>query len=133
VFIFTFGWGLFGAAIATDVSAAVGAAIMVACLLRRSVTVRFVRLKVSVKSFLLTFRNTGYMVKLGTPVFLSELTISVMIMAGNVVFMRYLGADGVAAYSIVCYLFPVIFMIFNATVQSASQLSAITTDAAKSC
>ncbi|MDR2809349.1 MAG: MATE family efflux transporter [Tannerellaceae bacterium] len=122
VFIFTFKWGLFGAAIATDIGAAVGAAIMVAYLLRRSAAVRFVRLKMSVKSFLLTFRNVRYMVKLGTSVFLSEITISVMIMAGNVVFMRYLSADGVAAYSIVCYLFPVIFMIFNATVQSAQPI-----------
>ncbi|MDR2057748.1 MAG: polysaccharide biosynthesis C-terminal domain-containing protein, partial [Dysgonamonadaceae bacterium] len=122
VFIFTFGWGLAGAAIATGIGSAVGAAIMLGYLLRRSVAVRFARLKMSVKSFLLTFRNVGYMVKLGMPVFLSEITLSVMVMAGNVVFMRHLGANGVAAYSIICYLFPVIFMVFNATVQSAQPI-----------
>lgn len=122
VFIFVCEWGLFGAAIATVIGEGIGAAIMVIYLLRKSIAVRFVRLKISVKSLLLTLRNIGYMMKLGTSVFLSEITISVMIIAGNFSFMRYLGANGVAAYSIICYLFPIIFMIFNATVQSAQPI-----------
>jgi putative MATE family efflux protein len=122
VFIFTFEWGIAGAAIATGIGSAIGAAIMLGYLLQRFVAVRFTRLKMSAKSFRLTFRNVGYMVKLGMPVFLSDVTISVMVMAGNVVFMRYLGANGVAAYSIICYLFPVIFMVFNATVQSVQPI-----------
>ena len=62
------------------------------------------------------------MIKLGFSVFLSEITISVMIISGNYVFMDYMGADGVAAYSVICYLFPIIFMVFNATVQSAQPI-----------
>lgn len=122
LFIFVFEWGLFGAAIATVIGEIAGTAIMVGYLLRRSVAIRLVRLKISTKSILLTIRNIGYMIKLGTSVFLSEITISVMIISGNFAFMRYLGADGVAAYSIICYLFPIIFMIFNATVQSAQPI-----------
>ncbi len=122
LFIFVFEWGLFGAAIATDISEAVGAVIMLAYLFRRSIAVHFVRLKMSLRSLMLTLRNVGYMMRLGVSVFLSEITISVMIIAGNYVFMRYLEADGVAAYSIICYLFPIIFMIFNATVQSAQPI-----------
>ena len=53
---------------------------------------------------------------------LSEVTIAVMAIAGNYVFMSHLGTDGVAAYSIVCYLFPIIFMVFNAMVQSAQPI-----------
>ena len=37
-----------------------------------------------------------------------------MIVAGNFMFMSMLGEDGVAAYSVGCYLFPVIFSISNA-------------------
>jgi Na+-driven multidrug efflux pump len=122
VFILVFEWGLFGAAIATDISSVIGAVFMLAYLLRGAVEVRFVRLEMSLKSLRFTLRNVGYMVKLGASVLLSEVTISVMVMAGNLVFMRHLGADGVAAYSIICYLFPVIFMIFNATVQSAQPI-----------
>ena len=122
LFIFIFEWGLFGAAIATDISEMLGAVIMLIYLFRRSIAVHFVRLKISLRSLMLTLRNVGYMMRLGMSVFLSEITISIMIIAGNYVFMRYLGADGVAAYSIICYLFPIIFMIFNATVQSAQPI-----------
>jgi len=122
LFIFVFEWGLFGAAIATDLGELVGALIMLAYLFRRSIAVRFVWLKMSVRSLLLTLRNVGYMVRLGFPVFLSEITLSVMVIAGNYVFMDYLGAGGVAAYSVICYLFPIIFMVFNAAVQSAQPI-----------
>ena len=122
LFIFVFKWGLFGAAIATDIGEFVGAAIMIIYLFRHSMAIRFVWLKLSVKSLLLTLRNVGYMIKLGFSVFLSEITISVMIISGNYVFMDYMGADGVAAYSVICYLFPIIFMVFNATVQSAQPI-----------
>ena len=122
LFIFVFKWGLFGAAIATDIGEFVGAAIMIIYLFRHSIAIRFVWLKLSVKSLLLTLRNVGYMIKLGFSVFLSEITISVMIISGNYVFMGYMGADGVAAYSVICYLFPIIFMVFNATVQSAQPI-----------
>lgn len=122
LFILVFKWGLFGAAIATDIGEFVGAAIMIIYLFRHSIAIRFVWLKLSVKSLLLTLRNVGYMIKLGFSVFLSEITISVMIISGNYVFMDYMGADGVAAYSVICYLFPIIFMVFNATVQSAQPI-----------
>lgn len=122
LFIFVFKWGLFGAAIATDIGEVAGACIMLAYLFRRTIAVRFVRLKMSVRSLLLTLRNVGYMIRLGFSVFLSEITISVMIIAGNYAFMRHLGSDGVAAYSVICYLFPIIFMVFNATVQSAQPI-----------
>ena len=122
LFIFVFKWGLFGAAIATDIGEFVGAAIMIIYLFRHSIAIRFVWLKLSVKSLLLTLRNVGYMIKLGFSVFLSEITISVMIISGNYVFMDYMGADGVAAYSVICYQFPIIFMVFNATVQSAQPI-----------
>lgn len=122
LFIFVFKWGLFGAAIATDIGEFVGAAIMIIYLFRHSIAIRFVWLKLSVKSLLLTLRNVGYMIKLGFSVFLSEITISVMIISGNYVFMDYMGADGVSAYSVICYLFPIIFMVFNATVQSAQPI-----------
>ena len=122
IFIFIFGWGLFGAAIATDLGELVGTFMLLVYLFRPSVAIRFARLKVSVKSIRLTLRNTWYMLKLGVSSCLSEVTIAVMAIAGNYVFMSHLGTDGVAAYSIVCYLFPIIFMVFNAMVQSAQPI-----------
>lgn len=122
LFIFPLGWGLFGAAIATGIGQTVGALIMIVYLFRRNIAVRFTRLKLSIKSIRFTFRNIGYMIWIGLPVFLSEITISIMGIAGNYAFMERLGTNGVAAFSIVCYLFPVIFMVFNATIQSAQPI-----------
>lgn len=122
IFIFIFEWGLFGAAIATDLGELVGTLLLLGYLLRRSVSVRFARLKMSAKSVRLTLRNTWYMLKLGVSSCLGEVTIAIMAIAGNYVFMSHLGTDGVAAYSIICYLFPIIFMVFNAMVQSAQPI-----------
>lgn len=122
IFIFEFEWGLFGAAVATGIGEAVGAILLLVYLFRKSVAVKFARLKMSVKSIRLTLRNVWYMVKLGFSTFLSEVTIAIMAITGNYVFMHYLGADGVAAYSIICYLFPIIFMVYNAVVQSAQPI-----------
>ena len=122
LFIFIFEWGLLGAAIATDIGETVGSVLLLAYLSRKSVSVRFARLKLSIKSIQLTLRNTWYMIKLGISSCLSEATIAIMAITGNYVFMHYLGPDGVAAYSIICYLFPIIFMVFNAMVQSAQPI-----------
>lgn len=122
IFIFIFEWGLFGAAIATDIGETVGSLLLLGYLFRKSVSLRFAKLKISIKSIRLTLRNTWYMIKLGISTCISEITIAIMAITGNYVFMHYLGADGVAAYSIVCYLFPIIFMVFNAIVQSAQPI-----------
>ena len=118
LFIFVFEWGLVGAAIATDIGQTVGAFIMFFYLLRPGHAVGFTRPKINFRTTMFTLRDIRYMIILGFSVFLGEITVSIMGIAGNFAFMNHLGADGVAAYSIVCYVFPVIFMVFNATVQS---------------
>lgn len=45
-----------------------------------------------------------------------------MMFVGNYVFIRYIGEDGVAAYSIACYFFPIVFMVYNAIAQSAQPI-----------
>ena len=70
----------------------------------------------------LTLRNVGYMCRLGLSTFLCEGAIAMMMFAGNYVFIRYLGEDGVAAFSIACYFFPIIFMVYNAIGQSAQPI-----------
>ena len=70
----------------------------------------------------LTLRNVEYMCRLGLSTFLCEGAIATMMFAGNYVFIRYLGEDGVAAFSIACYFFPIIFMVYNAIGQSAQPI-----------
>ena len=122
VFIFIFGWGMTGAALATSLGYIVGAAMILAYLGDRRRVVRFCRVKTSRKSLRLTARNVGYMCRLGFSSFLCEGAIATMMFAGNYVFIRHLGEDGVAAFSIACYFFPIIFMVYNAIGQSAQPI-----------
>ena len=122
VFIFLLDWGMFGAALATSLGYVVGAGMILAYLSRRCNVIRFCRVKLSRKSLWLTLRNVDYMCRLGLSTFLCEGAIATMMFTGNYVFIRHLGEDGVAAYSIACYFFPIIFMVYNAIGQSAQPI-----------
>lgn len=122
LFIFPFGWGMFGAAFASAIGTTVGALMIVAYLARRRCALRFYLVKLSNKSLRLTARNVGYMCRLGSSAFLCEVAIACMMFVGNQVFIRYLHEEGVAAFSIACYFFPIIFMVYNAIAQSAQPI-----------
>ena len=100
----------------------IGGLMTVGYLLRRSHTLHLQRIKLSRKSMQLTARNIGYMVKLGSSAFVTELSIAFMMFLGNYVFISHLGEDGVAAFSIACYFFPIIFMIYDAIVLSGQPI-----------
>ncbi len=122
VFIFPCGWGLMGAALATDIGAGVGMILVVYYMIFRSKKLKFYRLKATMTSLKLTLRNVWYQVKLGFSAFLGEFAISTMAVTGNIIFGIYLGDEGVAAYSVICYLFPVVYMIYSAVIQSAQPI-----------
>ena len=109
VFIFILKWGMMGAALATSLGYILGAGMIVVYLSRRRNVIHFCRVKLSKKSMRLTWRNVKYMCHLGVSTFLCEAAIACMMFAGNYVFIHYLGEDGVAAFSIACYFFPIIF------------------------
>lgn len=122
IFIFEFGWGIMGAAFATSLGTVVGGLMTLIYLLKFSRSLHLCRIKLSIKSLMLTLRNVGYMIKLGSSAFISEASIACMMFLGNYVFIHYLGEDGVAAFSIACYFFPIIFMVYNAIAQSAQPI-----------
>ncbi len=118
LFIFELKWGMSGAALATSLGYIIGAAMIVIYLSKHTHVIHFYHIKLSRKSLLLTWRNVNYMCRLGMSSFLCEAAIACMMFAGNYVFIHYLGEDGVAAFSIACYFFPIIFMVYNAIGQS---------------
>lgn len=120
--VFPLDMGIAGASIATSFSCVVGGCMVLAYFIWFSDKLKFYRLKMSVKSLMLSLRNTGYMMKLGFATFVTEFALGVMIVTGNYMFMSLLGEDGVAAYSVGCYLFPLIFSISNAVAQSAQPI-----------
>ncbi len=119
LFIFPLGMGVKGAGIATSISAAIAAGIVIWYMLKRSKVLHLYRPKLSPTALRLTLRNTGYMIRLGLPTLLAELAICCMMIIGNFQFMKWLEEPGVAAFSVACYLFPLIFMFGNAIAQSA--------------
>lgn len=132
IFIFPLGMGVKGAAIATSIACGVGGFMALAYFMFFSETLKFYRLKASLTSLLLTLRNVWYMMKLGAASFLTEITMSITMIAGNYMFMSMLQEDGVAAFAVACYLFPVIFSVNNAVAQSAQPIISFNYGAHKS-
>lgn len=122
VFIFPCQWGLMGASLATDIGGFVGTCMVIYYMAFRAKTLRLYRLKATATSLRLMGRNVGYMVQVGFSGLVGELAVAVMMLAGNMAFIKHIGDDGVAAYSIACYLFPLVYMICNAVAQSAQPI-----------
>ena len=122
VMIFPLGMGIKGAAIATSASIMLGGFISLGYLLFYARTLRPASLKLSRRSLALSFRNVGYHCRVGLPTLLGEMTLAVLIFMGNLMFMKYLGDDGVAAFGVACYYTPFFFNIGNAVAQSAQPI-----------
>lgn len=120
--VFPLDMGIMGASIATSLSCAAGGLMVLGYFLFLSDKLKFYKLKLSAKSLRLSLRNTGYMIKIGLATFIAELSMGIMMVTGNYTFMSYLGEDGVAAFSIGCYLFPLIFSISNAVAQASQPI-----------
>lgn len=122
VFLFVLDKGLEGVAVATFIGCWTGGLMALFYILFMSGTMKLYRLKWTWKSICLSARNISWQVRLGFSAFLGECSISVLMFTGNYVFMKYLGEDGVAAFSIACYIMPFIFMTGNAIAQSAQPI-----------
>ncbi|MBR1792595.1 MAG: MATE family efflux transporter [Bacteroidales bacterium] len=122
VFIFPCGLGLKGASLATDIGSLTGMFMVIYYMRYRCKTLRLYRVKMTKTGRRLTRRNLGYIARAGLPSLVAEVAVAVMMLTGNLMFLHYLGDDGVAAYSIVCYLFPLVYMLLFAVAQSAQPI-----------
>jgi Na+-driven multidrug efflux pump len=122
VFIFPCHLGLHGAALATDIGTSVGAIMVLVYMFAMADKLKLYHVKMTLTSLRLTLRNVGYMIKVGFSGFIGEFAISMMILAGNLSFGRYLGDVGIAAYSVICYIYPVVINIYIAVSASAQPI-----------
>lgn len=122
VFVFPCGMGIEGASLATGIAQLTGALIVAFYMACRTKVLHFYRPKFTPKSIRLTLRNIGYQTRLGAPSLIGELAIACMMLVGNRMYLHYLHEDGVAAFSIACYCFPLVFMIGNAIAQSVQPI-----------
>ena len=120
--IIVFDQGVFGAAIATSIGYVVGATLILIYMLQKKRVLHLCRVKFSKKSMMLTARNIGYICRLGFSTLLCQIAVAMMMFMGNIQSMKYFGEDGVAAYSIACYFFPIVYMVNNAIAQSAQPI-----------
>ncbi len=117
LFVFPLGMGIGGAAIATSISTVIGVLIIALYFIFFSKNLKI--RKVDLGSFSHNVREVLNMCKIGLPAFIGDTAISFMLVVGNYMFIGMLGEDGVAAFSVACYLMPMIFMFGNSIAQSA--------------
>ncbi len=122
MFIFPLGWGLKGAAFASGISMTIGGVMVLGYLFFTPKKLRFYKPQFSRRNLIFTVKNVGYILTLGFSAFIAETALAFMTALGNNVFVGLLGEDGIAAYSIACYLFPILFMMGNSIAQSAQPI-----------
>lgn len=122
LFIYVMKLGMFGAALATSLGYIIGAVMILIYMLKQNHVLHLVSVNIGIKGIRQAFHGVGYMCRLGFSTFLCQASVASMMFAGNAAFMRYLGEDGVAAYSVACFFFPMVLMVYNAIAQSAQPI-----------
>ncbi len=119
IFVFPLDMGIGGAAIATSISGLVGVLIIAAYFLFFSKDLHFCKPMQTGEKLSKAADEIWKMCKIGAPAFIGDTAISFMLVVGNYMFIRMLGEDGVAAFSVACYLMPMVFMFGNSIAQSS--------------
>ncbi|QJA09492.1 MATE family efflux transporter [Romboutsia sp. CE17] len=104
VFIFKFGLGIKGAAIATGLGQIVTVTILLPHFIKKKGYLSFGKVKLqleSIKEFL----------KIGFPSFFAQASFSVIVLLHNVIITKNIGEMGVSAYSIINYIGTNIYMV----------------------
>ena len=94
IFIYPFGWGMFGAAFATALSPVISLCILTFHIAKKKNTFHLVKTKIS-------FRLTIDCCKLGTSSMVNELSVGLVVMIFNFLFFGLGGNTAVAAYGVV--------------------------------
>lgn len=120
--VFPMGMGVEGAGIATSICMTLGGIMSLIYLFMPSHKLSVVMPKFSLKSLRLSLRNIGYQCRIGVSSLMGELSLAIFVYVGNLVFMCFLGDDGVAAFGISCYYTPFFFSVGNSIAQSAQPI-----------
>jgi putative MATE family efflux protein len=106
IFIFPFGMGMFGAALATGASPVISLIILSAHFVKKKNTFRFVKIRPS-------FDKIKDVCSLGVFTLISELSSGIVIIVFNMLILKLAGNIGVAAYGVVANIALVGISIFN--------------------
>lgn len=105
LFVFPLQRGIAGAAIATGISQVAGLVIISIHFIKKRGVLRFAPVEFDL-------RLVGKLLRRGLPEMLSQLTTPVTILCMNLILLKYIGDDGVNAYSIIGYIISFAYAIF---------------------
>lgn len=114
VFIRLLDMGMFGAALATTCASLVGFAIIMFYLLRGKGTIRLVPYARLV--------HVGGIFAIGLPSFVTEVSISAVLVVFNIIIFKLSGNMGVAAFGVIANIFIVIVSVYNGIAQGIQPL-----------
>lgn len=120
------GWGVKGVALASLISVIVTFLFILDFFIRKSKVYKFHRFAFSMTAFRSTILN-------GSSEFIGEMSMSISMFAYNFVIMKYIGVNGVTAFSIVGYISYIFSMIVIGFGQGASPLISFAYGAEERC
>ena len=123
LFIYPLGMAVKGAAIASSISTMVGGLMAISYLLFISKKLNLYPLKATMMGLRHTLRNVLYQCKIGFSAFVGEVAMAMLMIVGNIVFMKYQGDAGVGAYGVACYYLPFVFMFGGSIAQSLQPIA----------
>ena len=115
IFIYPFGWGMFGAALATAVSPVISLTLLSIHFIRKRNTFHLRKTRFSI-------RTTADFCKLGTSSMVNELSVGLVVMIFNFLFFDLGGNTAVAAYGVVANCAIVGTAIFTGIAQGVQPL-----------
>lgn len=118
LFIFEFGLGMKGAALATSISALVNVLILSTHFLGKKCTLKFV-------SFKFDLQRTFRILSNGAPSFIIEISSGIVIFIFNLSLLEMIGDVGVSAYSIIANVALVVAAIFTGIAQAIQPIISI--------
>ena len=104
VFIFKFGFGIKGAAIATGLGQIVTVSILLPHFIKKKGYLSFGKVKLKID-------NIKEFLKIGFPSFFAQASFSVIVLLHNIIITKNIGEIGVSAYSIINYIGTNIYMV----------------------
>lgn len=124
IFIYPFGWGMEGAAIATVISPIVSLAVMSLHFTsgkNQFAFVNWTQLRRKLSSSCIR-EEMGTVMTLGLPTFFSELSLGIIVLVFNYLLLSVSGTVAVSAYAIIANLSIVVTALFNGLAQGAQPL-----------
>ncbi|MGL4534309.1 MAG: MATE family efflux transporter [Fusobacteriaceae bacterium] len=117
-FIFVFKWGMTGASAATSIAQFAGTLILLTHFLRNDNSLILLKIKIK-------FDMVVRILKIGMASFINEISLGIVIMVSNYQFYKYLGNDGVSAYSIVLNIRLLVYLVLGAFGQAMQPILSV--------